>query len=138
MAAIHRDLKRTNPLAAVLDSSNRPSFYGDTDAITRFCSDAPGARQAGRLLRCIDAYPLRCRMEDSVRWTVKVSRDTDVALRSYFAQRGLRKGELSRFVERAVRKEMLAQTAAALKARNQDVPYARLQAIVDEALLRCR
>jgi len=77
-------------------------------------------------------------MEDNIRWTVKVSRDTDIALRSYLAQRGLRKGELSKFVERAVRKEVLAQTAAALKARNQDVPYARLQAIVDEALAQIR
>ena len=77
-------------------------------------------------------------MEENIRWTVKVSRDTDIALRSYLAQRGLRKGELSKFVERAVRKEVLAQTAAALKARNQDVPYARLQAIVDEAVARIR
>jgi len=90
------------------------------------------------MLRCINAYPLRCRMEDNIRWTVKVSRDTDIALRSYLAQRGLRKGALSKFVERAVRKEVLAQTAAALKARNQDVPYARLQAIVDEALAQIR
>jgi len=77
-------------------------------------------------------------LEDNIRWTVKVSRDTDIALRSYLAQRGLRKGELSKFVERAVRKEVLAQTAAALKARNQDVPYARLQAIIDEALAQIR
>jgi hypothetical protein len=77
-------------------------------------------------------------MEDNIRWTVKVSRDTDIALRSFLAQRGLRKGELSKFVERAVRKEVLAQTAAALKARNQDVPYARLQAIIDESIARVR
>lgn len=77
-------------------------------------------------------------MKDDVRWTVKVSRDTDVALRSFLAQRGLKKGELSRFIERAVRKEMLAQTAAALKARNQDLPYARLQAIIDQSIARVR
>jgi hypothetical protein len=67
-------------------------------------------------------------MEDDIRWTVKVSRDTDVALRSFLAQRGLKKGELSKFIERAVRKEVLAQTAAALKSRNQHVPYARSEA----------
>jgi len=77
-------------------------------------------------------------MEDDIRWTVKVSQDTDVALRSFLAQRGLKKGELSRFIERAVRKEVLAQTAAALKARNQDLPYARLQAIIDESIARVR
>jgi hypothetical protein len=77
-------------------------------------------------------------MEDDIRWTVKVSRDTDIALRSFLAQRGLKKGELSKFVERAVRKEVLAQTAAALKARNQDVPYSRLQTIVDDAVAKIR
>ena len=77
-------------------------------------------------------------MEDDIRWTVKVSRDTDVALRSFLAQRGLRRGEMSKFVERAVRKEVLAQTAAVVKARNQDVPYTRLQAIIDEAVAQVR
>jgi hypothetical protein len=38
------------------------------------------------------------------------------------------KGELSKFVERPVRKEVLAQTAA-LKARNPAIPYFRLAAI---------
>jgi hypothetical protein len=77
-------------------------------------------------------------MENDIRWTVKVSRDTDIALRSFLAQRGLKKGELSKFVERAVRKEVLAQTAAALKVRNQDIPYARLQAIIDQSIARVR
>ena len=45
---------------------------------------------------------------------------------------------MSKFIERAVRKEVLAQTTAALKTRNQDVPYARLQAIVDEAVAKVR
>ena len=77
-------------------------------------------------------------MDDDIRWTVKVSRDTDVALRSFLAQRGLRKGDLSKFVERAVRKEVLAQTTAALKDRNRDISYGRLQAIVDEAVAKIR
>lgn len=77
-------------------------------------------------------------MEDDIRWTVKVSRDTDVALRSFLAQRGLRRGGMSKFVERAVRKEVLAQTAAVVKARNQDVPYTRLQAIIDESVSQIR
>jgi hypothetical protein len=75
-------------------------------------------------------------MDDDIRWTVKVSRDTDVALRTFLAQQGFRKGELSKFVERAVRKEVLAQTTAALKARNRDIPYARLQVIIDEAITK--
>ena len=42
-------------------------------------------------------------MEDSIRWTIKVSKGTDISLRSYLAQHGLKKGDLSKFVEEAVR-----------------------------------
>ena len=34
---------------------------------------------------------------------VSVSRDTDIAVRSFLAQRGMRRGDLSRFIEDAVR-----------------------------------
>ena len=46
--------------------------------------------------------------EEVVRWTVKVSKDTDVSLRTFLAQRGLKKGDLSKFIERAVQKEVFA------------------------------
>ena len=42
--------------------------------------------------------------DDIVRWTVKVSRDTDISLRSFLAQRGMKKGDLSKFIELAVQK----------------------------------
>lgn len=35
-------------------------------------------------------------MTDTTRWTVSVSRNTDIAVRSYLAQRGMKKGDLSR------------------------------------------
>ena len=47
-------------------------------------------------------------MEEIVRWSVKVSKDTDVSLRSFLAQRGMKKGDLSKFIERAVQKEVFA------------------------------
>ena len=59
--------------------------------------------------------------DELVRWTVKVSKDTDVSLRSFLAQRGLKKGDLSKFIERAVQKEVFAQTVAAVQARNAGV-----------------
>jgi hypothetical protein len=51
-------------------------------------------------------------MENTARWTIKVSRDTDISLRTYLAQQGMKKGDLSKFIERAVQKEILTQTAA--------------------------
>lgn len=41
-------------------------------------------------------------MGESVRWSLKVSRETDEALRAYLGQHGGRKGDLSRFVQEAV------------------------------------
>jgi hypothetical protein len=42
----------------------------------------------------------------TVRWSLKVSPDTDAAVRGYLGQIGGRKGDLSNFVERAVRERL--------------------------------
>ncbi|MBK1724823.1 ribbon-helix-helix domain-containing protein [Thiocystis violacea] len=67
------------------------------------------------------------------RWTVTVSKETDVALRTFLAQRGLKKGDLSVFVEDAVKWRMLDQTINAARAPLADLPQEALQALVDEA-----
>ena len=77
-------------------------------------------------------------MEDNIRWTVKVSPETDRSLRSYLGQHGMKKGDLSKFIERAVQKEILTQTAAEVKQRNADLPSAQLRAIIDEAVAAVR
>jgi predicted nucleotidyltransferase len=46
-------------------------------------------------------------MDETIRWTVKVSKDTDTTLRMHLAQRGLKKGDLSKFIEEAVRWRVL-------------------------------
>ena len=76
--------------------------------------------------------------EEAVRWTVKVSKDTDVSLRSFLAQRGLKKGDLSKFIERAVQKEGFAQTVAAVQARNANVPDERIEEAIEDALREVR
>ncbi len=79
------------------------------------------------------------RIEDAiVRWTVKVSKDTDISLRSFLAQRGMKKGDLSKFIERAVQKEVFAQTVADVQARNVNVPDKTIEADIDDALRRVR
>jgi hypothetical protein len=77
-------------------------------------------------------------MENTARWTIKVSKDTDISLRTYLAQQGMKKGDLSKFIERAVQKEILAQTAADVKQRNADLPEQELQALIDEAVSAVR
>lgn len=73
-------------------------------------------------------------MDEPVRWTVRVSRDTDVAVRTFLARRGMKKGDLAKFVEEAVRWRVLDQTVAQTKARNAKTPVADIEAAIDEAL----
>ena len=44
--------------------------------------------------------------EATTRLTVTVSRETDLALRAYLGAQGMRKGDLSKFIEDAVRWRM--------------------------------
>ena len=73
-------------------------------------------------------------MEDTIRWTVKVSPETDRSLRSYLGQHGMKKGDLSKFIERAVQREILTRTAAEVRQRNSDLTGDQLQALIDEAV----
>jgi len=41
--------------------------------------------------------------EDAVRWSIKVSKSTDTAVRTLLAQKGLKKGDLSKFIAEAAR-----------------------------------
>jgi hypothetical protein len=72
-------------------------------------------------------------MTDLTRWTVKVSKETDLAVRSYLAEHGGKKGDLSKFIERAVMKEVLRATVHDIQERNADLPGDEVQAMIDEA-----
>ena len=77
-------------------------------------------------------------METNVRWTVKISKDTDISVRSFLARRGLKKGDLSKFIEEAVRWRVFDQTVAETKARNVGVSAAEIDAAIAEALSAVR
>ncbi len=77
-------------------------------------------------------------MDDLVRWTVKVSKDTDVSLRSFLAQRGMKKGDLSKFIEQAVQKAVFTQTVADVEARNVNISDSEIEASIDDALRQVR
>ncbi len=74
----------------------------------------------------------------SVRWTVKVSKDTDISVRSFLARRGMKKGDLSKFIEEAVRWRVFDQTVAETKARNAGMPATDIDSAMDEALRAVR
>lgn len=76
--------------------------------------------------------------EQLVRWTVKVSKETDLSLRTYLGSLGMKKGDLSKFIEEAVRWRVFHHTVHDIKARNAKVDPGEVQAMVDEALREVR
>jgi len=77
-------------------------------------------------------------MDATIRWTVTVSQETDRSLRSFLAEHGMRDDDLSKFVERAVQKEILKQTAADVKQRNVDLAGDDLQALINKTVAAVR
>ncbi len=77
-------------------------------------------------------------MPEAIRWTIKVSRDTDLSLRSFLGAQGMKKGDLSKFVEEAVRWRVLERTVQRFKDRNQDLGSGRMEAIINEAVRAVR
>lgn len=73
-------------------------------------------------------------MGELARWNLKVSRETDIALRTLLATRGAKKGDLSQFVEEAVNREVLRETVRDIQARNAELDEAELARLVDEEL----
>lgn len=71
----------------------------------------------------------------TVRWNLAVSSDTDQSVRMFLAsQGGGRKGDLSRFIEQAVRAYIFERAVEDAKAANANVSEADLTAIVSEAV----
>ena len=74
----------------------------------------------------------------SIRWAIVVSDETDRSLRSYLARTGGRKGDLSRFVERAVRQAIFSETLESVWERNRHLSAAEAQALADDAVAQAR
>ncbi len=97
-------------------------------------------------------------MEDSVRWSLKVSRETDEALRAHLGRVGGRKGDLSKFVQEAVQDRLrlkaarVEQSAAArararrglaealdeVRSRTRNLTQTQMQRLVSEAIAYAR
>jgi hypothetical protein len=77
-------------------------------------------------------------MTERIRWSLVISKDTDIALRTYLAQRGTRKGDLSKFVEEAVHWRVLDLAVADTKAANANVPAEEIEAAISEAIQAVR
>lgn len=76
--------------------------------------------------------------KEAVRWSLKVSRETDLDLRAYLGSQGAKKGDLARFIEDAVRRRILQLTIKDIRERNADADPNEIQRIVDEAVSEIR
>ena len=72
--------------------------------------------------------------EEAVRWNIKVSKETDLSLRTFLGAHGMKKGDLSKFIEDAVRWRVFNRTVQEIKAHNDKKTAAEIQMIVDEAV----
>ena len=71
----------------------------------------------------------------NARWSLVVSRDTDVSLRQFLAsQGGGRKGDISKFVEEAVRFYIFTKAAEAAKAENTRHSQEEIDNAIEEAI----
>jgi hypothetical protein len=76
--------------------------------------------------------------QDTTRWTVSVSKQTDIAVRSFLAQRGMKKGDLSKFIEDAVKWRVFDQTLAEVRGQFTDLSREDVEGLVAEAVAATR
>ncbi len=74
----------------------------------------------------------------TTRWTVSVSKDTDIAVRSFLARRGMKKGDLSKFIVEAVKWRVLDRTIAEARGKFADLAPEALDSLIDEAVAATR
>jgi hypothetical protein len=72
------------------------------------------------------------------RWTLSIPDETDRTVRTYLARIGLKKGDLSRFVDQAVRRQVFALIVKDIKERNADADPDELDKLIEEAVERTR
>ena len=77
-------------------------------------------------------------MANPVRWNIVVSEETDMSLRRHLGARGMRKGDLSKFIEEAVRWRLLDETVQKVKVRNKGRSPVKIATQVEQALTESR
>ena len=68
---------------------------------------------------------------DLTRLTISWTKETDLELRTYLGSQGMKKGDLSKFIEDAVLWRLFDQTVIAIKTRNADTDPDTLTDLID-------
>ena len=73
-----------------------------------------------------------------VRWNLSISEETNRAVRTFLARNGGKKGDLSRFVDEAVRRRVFDLTVSQVKDRNAGHDRRELLDLIDEEVSAAR
>ncbi len=76
--------------------------------------------------------------EQGVPWNITVSKETDLSLRTFLGAQGIKKGDLSKFIEDAARWRVFHRTVQDIKARTANIKPEELQRIFDESVREVR
>jgi hypothetical protein len=71
---------------------------------------------------------------ETSRLTITWSKETDFALRTFLGAQGMKKGDLSKFIEEAVRWRIFHQTVGEAREAFSDVAPDELQKMIDNAV----
>lgn len=71
---------------------------------------------------------------ETTRLTITWSKQADLALRSYLRAQGMKKGDISKFIEEAVRWRIFHLTVQEAREAFAEVPPDKLQKMIDEAV----
>ena len=66
--------------------------------------------------------------------TITWSKQADLILRSYLGAQGMKKGDISKFIEEAVRWRIFHDTVQTARAAFAEVPADELQKMIDDAV----
>ena len=72
------------------------------------------------------------------RWNLSISEETDRAVRMFLARNGGKKGDLSRFVDEAVRRRVFDLTVSQVKERNAALDQREILGLIDEEVSAAR
>ncbi len=73
-----------------------------------------------------------------IRWNLSIPEETDRMVRSHLAQTGLKKGDLSKFVDEAVREAVLRRTIKEVRAQNADLSEDQAMELANEVVAWAR
>jgi Ribbon-helix-helix domain len=87
---------------------------------------------------CLSAQAEAIMGDESVRWTVVVEKAMDIDLRMRLAERGMKKGDLSKYVGELVKRDLFTEAWQEFSEPFSDMTEEEVEELVDEAVAWAR